>query len=70
MSSSKSSKKTELDKGIRMTRQDIEAARKAASPHPLSLLEYLEYLRRFPAPTKAELQSRSGPRGKELFELV
>ena len=70
MSSSKSLKNPELDQGIRMNRQDIEAARKAAIMPPLSLEEYIEFLQRFPEPTRAELLSRSGPRGDKIFELV
>ena len=70
MSSSKSSENLDLDQGIRMTGQDIEAARKAAVPKPISLEEYVEFLQRFPAPTKAELLSRTGPRGDFPFELL
>ena len=70
MSSSKSLKNPELDLGIQMTEQDTEAARKAKCSRPLSLEEYIEFLQSFPEPTRAELLSRGGPRGEQVFELL
>jgi len=69
MKSSSSSPPLDLEHGIVTTDRDVEAARAAARHRPLSLDEYLEFLRSLPEPSAEELRRRPGPRGDEPFTL-
>ena len=69
MSSVRSSTPLDLEAGLRTRPEDVLALRRARRGRPLSLEEYLDFLRLFEDPPASVLRARRGPRGDKPFEL-
>ncbi len=59
----------DLSVGIRTTREDVLALRKARPTAPMSVDEYLVFLAQFDHTPSDVLRKRSGPRGDVPFTL-
>ncbi len=69
MNSASSSTPLDLEAGLRTRPEDVRALRRARRGSPMSLDEYLAFLRQFEDPPAAVLRARRGPRGDMPFEL-
>lgn len=69
MISAKYSTLLDLEAGLRTRPEDVLALRGARRGRPMSLDEYLAFLRQFDDPPASVLRARHGPRGDRPFEL-
>lgn len=69
MTSAKSSTALDLEAGLRTRPEDVLALRRARRGRPMSLDEYLTFLRQFEDPPATALRARRGPRGDTPFTL-
>jgi hypothetical protein len=63
MRSPASSEPLDLERGLRVTPEDVAALRRMPRPTP-EFGEFLAWLSSLPSPTHATLKSRGGPKGK------
>jgi hypothetical protein len=59
-----SSDPLDLERGLPVTAEDVEAQRRLQAPPFESVAEYLAFLASLPEPTYEELKARRGPRGE------
>lgn len=69
MNSAKPTTPLDLEAGLRTRPEDVLAQRRARRGRPMSLDEYLAFLRQFEDPPAEVLRVRPGPRGDRPFEL-
>lgn len=69
MNSAKPTTPLDLEAGLLTRPEDVEALRQARRGRPMSLDEYLTFLRQFEDPPTTVLRARRGPRGERPFEL-
>ncbi len=69
MISARSSTPLDLEAGLRTRPEDVQALRRARRGRPMSLDEYLAFLRQFEDLPADVLRARRGPRGDRPFEL-
>lgn len=69
MNSERSSTPLDLEAGLRTRPEDVLALRRARRGRPVSLDDYLAFLRQFEDPPADVLRGRRGPRGERPFEL-
>ncbi len=69
MNSARSSTPLDLEAGLRIRPEDVLALRRARYGRPMSLQEYLEFLRQFDDAPASILRARRGPRGDTAFAL-
>lgn len=69
MNSARPSTSLDLEAGLLTQPEDVLALRRARRRRPMSLQEYLEFLRLFEDAPASVLRARRGPRGDTPFEL-